>query len=72
MSTQNICFCQEIRKILCGYPLLSVAMNIVNLSSVVFAQSVIKVKRPEKMPSDTLIMLSISLLSGYETLSFFH
>ena len=26
MSTHNICFCQEIRKILCGYPLLSVAM----------------------------------------------
>ena len=22
----NICFCREIRKILCGYPLLSVAM----------------------------------------------
>ena len=27
MSTHNICFHQEIRKILCGYPLLSVAMN---------------------------------------------
>ena len=26
MSTHNICFCREIRKILCGYPLLSVAM----------------------------------------------
>ena len=26
MSTNNICFCWEIRKILCGYPLLSVAM----------------------------------------------
>ena len=26
MCTHNICFCQEIRKILCGYPLLSVAM----------------------------------------------
>ena len=26
MSTNNICFCGEIRKILCGYPLLSVAM----------------------------------------------
>ena len=26
MSTHNICFRQEIRKILCGYPLLSVAM----------------------------------------------
>ena len=25
MSTLNICFCREIRKILCGYPLLSVA-----------------------------------------------
>ena len=27
MSTHNICFRGEIRKILCGYPLLSVAMN---------------------------------------------
>ena len=27
MSTHNICFCPEIRKILCGYPILSVAMN---------------------------------------------
>ena len=26
MSTHNICFCGEIRKILCAYPLLSVAM----------------------------------------------
>ena len=26
MSTHNICFCGEIRKLLCGYPLLSVAM----------------------------------------------
>ena len=28
MSTHNICFRGEIRKILCGYPLLSVAMTI--------------------------------------------
>ena len=28
MSTHNICFHREIRKILCGYPLLSVAMEI--------------------------------------------
>ena len=27
MSTHNICFHGEIRKILCGYPLLSVAMS---------------------------------------------
>ena len=26
MSTHNICFRREIRKIICGYPLLSVAM----------------------------------------------
>ena len=26
MSTHNICISREIRKILCGYPLLSVAM----------------------------------------------
>ena len=29
MSTHNICFRREIRKILCGYPLLSVAMILV-------------------------------------------
>ena len=28
MSTHNICFRGEIRKILCGYPLLSVAMSV--------------------------------------------
>ena len=28
MSTHNICFRREITKILCGYPLLSVAMRI--------------------------------------------
>ena len=27
MSTHNICFRQEVRKIICGYPLLSVVMN---------------------------------------------
>ena len=27
MSTHNICFRGEIRKILCGYPLLTVAMT---------------------------------------------
>ena len=30
MSTHNICFCGEIRKILCGYPLLSVAMSAIS------------------------------------------
>ena len=28
MRTHIICFCREIRKILCGYPLLSVAMTV--------------------------------------------
>ena len=28
MSTHNICFRREIRKILCEYPLLSVAMTV--------------------------------------------
>ena len=32
MSTHNICFRREIRKIICGYPLLSVAMVKVCLS----------------------------------------
>ena len=27
MSTHNICFCEKIRKILCGYPLLSIALE---------------------------------------------
>ena len=31
MSTNNICFCRETGKILCGYPLLSVAMNVAKL-----------------------------------------
>ena len=29
MSTHDICFCREIRKILCGYILLSVAMQLI-------------------------------------------
>ena len=33
MSTHNIYFYREIRKILCGYPLLSVAMVIIHLLS---------------------------------------
>ena len=37
MSTHNICFRREIRKILCGYPLLSVAMH-----STIFSDSVRK------------------------------
>ena len=36
MSTHNICISQEIRKILCGYPLLSVAMIRVCLFVVFF------------------------------------
>ena len=31
MSTHNICFRQEVRKLLCGYPLLSVAMAYVGM-----------------------------------------
>ena len=30
MSTHNICIRREIRKILCGYPLLSVAMETIH------------------------------------------
>ena len=32
MSTHNICFCGEIRKILCGYPLISRAIVYVPFS----------------------------------------
>ena len=34
MSTHNICFRREIRKIICGYPLLSVAMVNISWSSI--------------------------------------
>ena len=42
MSTHNIYFCGEIRKILCGYPLLSVAMLllIILIVSVKFYENV--------------------------------
>ena len=33
MRSHNICFHQEIRKILCGYPLLSVAMENYNVDT---------------------------------------
>ena len=33
MSTHNICFHGELRKILCGYPLLSVAMHFMQIVS---------------------------------------
>ena len=29
MSTYNVCFCREMRKIICEYPLLSGAMNVI-------------------------------------------
>ena len=38
MSTHNIRFHQEIRKVLCGYPLLSVAMLEMWLSDLAFPQ----------------------------------
>ena len=44
MSTHNIYFCGEIRKILCGYPLLSVAMNYclnIYASIIVFLRGVV-------------------------------
>ena len=44
MSTHNICFHREIRKILCGYPLLSVAMTSVHKLT---ANTVRKVYSPE-------------------------
>ena len=34
MSTHNICFRREIRKLLCGYPLLPVAMRDLTLDRV--------------------------------------
>ena len=32
MSTHNVCFYGAIKKILCGYPLLPAAMNIIFIS----------------------------------------
>ena len=34
MSTHDVCFPGEIRKILCGYPLLSVAMPVFKVHTV--------------------------------------
>ena len=45
MSTHNICFHGEIRKILCGYPLLSVTMLIYSFC---FVFNVILYKHPAK------------------------
>ena len=39
MSTHNICFHGEIRKILCGYPLLSVAMEDIKRKCIVQSYS---------------------------------
>ena len=33
MSAHNICFHREIRKIICGYPLISVAVNLHDMSN---------------------------------------
>ena len=38
MTTHNICFHGEIRKILCGYPLLSVAMVKMSRPLLMFSQ----------------------------------
>ena len=53
MSTHNVCFCKEISKILCGYPLLSVAMcvwSFIRLEAFVF----------EKWSSTTLLMSKLT------------
>ena len=39
MNTNNICFCREIRKILCGHPILSVAMIFLPKSKVFTGQA---------------------------------
>ena len=38
MSTHNICFHGEIRKILCGYPLLTVAMRFLHKHAAVLLE----------------------------------
>ena len=40
MSTHNVSFCQEIRKILCGYHLLSVAMEVLLKSTTTHNENV--------------------------------
>ena len=49
MSTYNICFRGEIRKILCGYPLLSVAMLLVLIRNIVLEKMPLR-------PATTLIL----------------
>ena len=43
MSTHNICFHREIRKILCGYSLLSVAMLLMRTHYVWFIEELEKI-----------------------------
>ena len=44
MSIHNICFCGEIKKILCGYPLLSVAMLMPVTSKLILTSPILKLK----------------------------
>ena len=47
MSTHNICFRREIRKIICGYPLLSVAMCLCSVHQHVLHFSVLQLNFDE-------------------------
>ena len=56
MSTHNICFHGEIRKTLCGYPLLTVAMNLHN-SYTVFTLSFLTVKPAQTLQTDPMSLI---------------
>ena len=49
MSTHNICFCGEIRKIICGCPLLSVAMSLLSRAMYTMAFPLYNVKKIRKI-----------------------
>ena len=58
MSNHNICFCGEIRKIVFGYPLLSVAM---------LCQSQNKERKESKGPTAVLMYIDVSCDSPFNT-----
>ena len=64
MSTHNICYFREIRKILCGYSLLSVAMLIIMGVNGPFSTSL---SRPyvRKMNSIQYLLKRICVLDSY-------
>ena len=63
MSTHNVCFRREVRKIICGYPLLSVAMRLAQRSAVLSLHSLESVHN-DRIPGylDVFIHLTMKIL----------